>query len=221
MLGLRPNDDQVPGLEPVRHRVEVEESGRHARHPAAVLTPGLDLLEHPREHLAEMHEPATAITLRDGVERLLAAVEDYLGVVSSLVGFRQHAIRDGDDGALVGLLAHDAGVMGDVGGLRESVDERGEVGRTADFVELPRPVERILERHELDRRAGRVQPQCLLEDPAVRLAPEVLRLEQGRDVRKRVFVQQHRAQDGAFRVEGMRHRAFTDRAHTIDSCSAR
>ena len=106
------------------------------------------------------------------------------------------------------LLADDARVVLDVGGVGQPVDERRDIGGAADLVELARARQLFLQRDEVDRIAPLAQLDHLLEDPPVRVAVEVAR---GQDLGgrvERVVVDQDGAEHRPLRLEVMRQRAI-------------
>src|SRR4029453_10684185 len=78
-----------------------------------------------------------------------------------------------------------------------AVDERGDVGGAADLVEIAGTSELLLERDQIDRVAALGQPHHLVEDAPMRVAKEILRVDDFRGEVERVVVQQNRAEDRA------------------------
>ena len=100
--------------------------------------------------------------------------------------------------------------MLDVGGARDTVDERGDVGRPPDLVQVAGPSELLLERHQIDGIAALGQLDHLVEDAAVRVAEEIARVEDlGREV-ERIVVEQDGAEDRPFGFEIVGQRAIGD-----------
>ena len=156
--------------------------------------------------LAHRREPGAHAIFGNRENRLLGFVENQVRLQLGLVGGRQNLVRREDQVAQRRLLAHDARVVLDVGGVGQAVDERGDVGRAADFVELSRAGELFLERDEVDRVSPLAQLDHLLEDPAVRVAVEIARGQDLGGLVERVVVDQDGAEDGSLRFEVMRQR---------------
>ena len=169
------------------------ESRRHAGDELLALVRALDGGEARVRQLPHRGEPGAHAIFGDREDRLLGLVENEIGLLLSLVGGRENLVRRENQIPEGRLLAHDARVVLDVGGMRQTVDERRNVGGPADFVELPRSRELFLERDEVDRVSPLAQLNHLLEDPAVRVAVEVARRQNLRGLVEGVVVDQ----DGA------------------------
>ena len=117
-----------------------------------------------------------------GADAALGDFEDLvLGLVEELVDPRRRVVGGrGDFGRGRGeraqhrLLAHDARVVGDVGGGRDAGGELGDVGRAADRLELAARAQRVGHRDRVDRLIAVRQLGHHAEDLAMRLAVEVV-----------------------------------------------
>ena len=197
-----------PGLEARRHLVEIGEPRRHAGDELLALVRALDRREARVRQLAHRREPGPHAIFGNRENRLLGLVEDEVGLLLGLVGGRKDLVGGEDQIAKRRLLAHDARVVLDVGGMGQAVDERGNVGGAAYFVELSRAGELFLERDEVDRVAPLAQLDHLLEDPAVRVAVEIARVQDLCGLVERVVVDQDRAEHGSLRFEVVRQRSI-------------
>jgi hypothetical protein len=113
-----------------------------------------------------------------------------------------------DQTAKCGLLLDYPRVILDVRGARDTVGERRDVGRAADFVQLPRARQRVLERNEIDRVPPLAERHHLVEDAAVRVAEEVVCVDQLRGLVERLVVDQDCAEDRLFGVQIVREDSF-------------
>ena len=113
------------------------------------------------------------------------------------------------------LLLDDPRVVLDVGRARHAVDERRDVGRPPDTLEHARAAEFFLERHEIDRQAALAERDHLVEDQAMRLAEEVLAVDQLGGLVDRVVAQHDGAEHRALGIEivWQRARRFEDVGH--------
>ena len=102
----------------------------------------------------------------------------------------------------------DARVAVDVGRPRHPVDERGDVGRAANLFELARPREVFLEGDQIDGAAALGERHHLLEDPAMRVAVEIVRLEELGRLVERLVVDENGAQNRALGLEVVWQRAL-------------
>ena len=118
------------------------------------------------------HEAGLDAVVGDREDRALGLVENEVGILIGFVGVRQNLVRREDQVAKRRLLLDDAGVVLDVGGARDAVDERGDVGGAADFVEIADAIERLLQRDQIDRLAALGELDHPLEDAAMRVAEE-------------------------------------------------
>jgi len=158
--------------------------------------------------IAQRDEAVAHFVVGDGEDGVLGLIEDDVRFLFGLVGGGQDLVRREDQVPEGRLLLDDPRVVLDVGRSRNAVHERGDIGRAADLVEIARPPQLLLQRHEIDRVAALGELDHLVEDAAVRVAEEVARVDHFRRVVERVVVQEDGAQDGAFRFEVVRERAF-------------
>ena len=159
----RGDDDQVGALQAAGELVQIGEAGRHADDLAAVLLQVVDLVEEAVEHVAHGDEVFGLPPLRDGENGALGGIERVLGVdplaeadVDDLgAGVDQAAQRRG--------ALDDAGVVLDVDGGGNGVEQAGEVGEPARLVVLPAPLQLVGEGDEV----GRLAPVIEIEDGAI------------------------------------------------------
>ena len=204
----RRDDDEIARLKARRQLVEIGESRRHAGDELLALVRALDRGEARVRQLAHRREPGAHAIFGDRENRLLGLVENEIGLLLRLVGGRKNLVGREDQIPERRLLAHDARVVLDVGGVGQAVDERGNVGGAADFVELSRAGELFLERDEVDRVSPLAQLDHLLEDPAVRVAVEIARGQDLGGLVEGVVVDQDGAEHGSLRLEVVRQRSI-------------
>ena len=183
MLGRAASHDQVGAVQsPSQQLVEVGESGRHRSE--MVVGRGLHgraLLHVAVEHVPDVGEVPGAAPGADAEDCLLGAAQRVVGVGPRLVP------DGGDLSARVYDLAHHGGALDDPGVVLDvhrsghHLDEMGEVGRAADPLEPLVQRQLVGDRHLVDRLAPVEQGKAGLVAPAVLLAVEVARLEEGGD----------------------------------------
>ena len=102
------------------------------------------------------------------------------------------------------LFLDDARVVLDVGRARHAVGEGGDVRRPADFVEVAGARELFLQRDEVDRVAALAEHHHPIEDAAMRVAEEVLGVDQLGGVIERLVVDQDCAEYRFLGIEAVR-----------------
>ena len=208
--GPRGHDHEVGRLQPRGHLVEIGEAGGHAGDELLARVQLLDRLEARLRQVAQRDEAVAHLVVGDREDGVLGLVEDDVGVLFGFVRGRENLVRRENQVPERRLLFDDAGIVLDVGRARHAVDERRDVRRPADFVELARPAQLFLERHQIDRIAALGELHHLVEDAAVCVAEEIGRVDHLGGEIEGVVVEENRAQDGAFRFEIVRQRAFGD-----------
>ena len=167
----------------------------------------LDALDDAGQQLADLREHlAAARALLGDVQDLgLGLVEDFLGAaaervvrgVGDLAGGRRELAQDR-------ALAHDGGVVADVGRRRHVLDQRAEVGEPADVVELLHRGERLGHRHHVGRLAVGDEADDVVVDEPVRFAVEIGVGDHVADAVGGLVVEQQPAQHRLLRLERMR-----------------
>ena len=127
----------------------------------------------------QRHEPAAEAVCRRS-RRSPARPRRGASSASSSASYarRQDLVGGEDQAAKRRLLLDDAGVVLDVGRPRHAVDERGDVGGPADLVQLARcaPSSSFSVTRSIGL-AALAERHHLVEDDAVRLAEEIVRLD--------------------------------------------
>ena len=196
------------GCRPGRHLVEIGEAGRHAGDQLLARVQLLDRVEAALREVAQRDEAVAHLVVGDREDRVLGLIEDEVGLVLAVVGGREDLVGREDQVPERRLLLDDPRVVLDVGRARHAVDERGDVGRAADLVELARPPELLLQRDEIDRVVALRQLDHLVEDAPVRVAEEIVGVDDLGGEVERVVVQQDRAEHRPLGLEIVRQRAF-------------
>ena len=113
------------------------------------------------------------------------------------------------------LALHDPCVLRGMDGRGRLVRQRAEVGSPADGLEVTGPLERLRDRHHVDGLAPLGQVDDHGVDAAVRLAVEVLRLEEVGDLDHRVPVDEDRPEHGLLGFDGLRGQAIDHDAREL------
>ena len=138
----------------------------------------------------------------------LRLVEQQVRLLLRLVRVGEDLVRRVNQTAQRRLLLDDPRVVLDVRRPWHSVGERRHVGRAADLVELARSRQLFLQGDEVDRVAALAQRDHAVEDPTVRVAEEIVRVDQLRRVIECFVADQNRAEDRLLCVEAVRKRTF-------------
>ncbi len=202
----RRDDDQIRGLQPRRHLVEIGEAGRHARDQLLARVQLFDGVETRLREVAQRDEAVADLVVGDREDCVLRFVEDDVGVLLGLVRVGQDLVRREDQVPEGRLLLDDPRVVVDVGRPRDAVDQRGDVRGAADFVDLAGASELLLQRDEIDGVAALDERDHLLENPAMRVAEEIGRVDDLGGEVERVVMQQDGAEDGPLGFEIVRKR---------------
>ena len=208
MLGLPATTTRSPGWKPdvIRSR-----SGGHAgdvRRVVAVVE-RLDPFDDVGEQLADDLEILRAARALFGdVQHLrLGLVEHHLRVAAERV-----ERRFGDFGCRCGelpqdrSLANDVRVMANVRGRRNVLRERAEVGESPDVVEFLRRRKRFRDGDDVGRLAVANQLQDVTVHDAMRIAVEVVRVDDVADLVRGVVVEHQPAEHRLLRLERMRRK---------------
>ncbi len=160
----------------------------------------LDVVDLAVGDAADRHQPAGEGVLGDPEDVLLGALDGLarLAVVERTGG--QDALGGRHQPAFDRLVVDDLGVVDDVGDIGQGVDQRRQIGGAADLFEETLFGELVADRHEVGGLALFVEIDAGLEDDAVALEVELVVPELVDDVEHGAGVEQHRAEDGAFRL---------------------
>ena len=202
--GSRGHDDQVRGMEPRGHPIELREAGLDPGDERLAVGDLLDRLVDRGHQRLDRLEAGPELPPGDLEDLLLDVFQDLLRRVLALVAARHDLVGDLDQAAQRRLLLHDLGVVLDVGRARQPVGQARHVGGPPDALELVGALEGVHERHEVDRAGVVHQVAHPPEDPPVALEIEVLRAHDLQRRVDRLVVEQDRAQDGALRLEVVR-----------------
>ena len=205
--GASRDDDEVALLEARRQRIEVGEAGPYAADLPAV---GVQIVE-PVVRLVEERLKAVEARvdplLADGEELGLRPVDGLLDLGRILVADPGDPPGRADEVSQDRLALDDPGVLDGVdrgGGL---VREAREVGPSTDRLELFAPLERLRDGDDVDWLAALEQLEDRREDRAVRLAVEVRRTQELRDLDDGVAVDEDGAEHGLLGLEALRGQA--------------
>lgn len=165
---------------------------------------GADLLEGGGQHLFQRDGGLPVARARELVDGLLGAIDERLHVADVAVPLGRDALARGDEAPHPPLLVHDARVGGDVAHGGHRVEQLGHVGGSTDLGEALAVAQPRRDGHHVDRRARLGERDHGLVDAAVRLAVEVLGLEQLEHPIERVTLQQHGREHRGLGVEVVR-----------------
>ena len=165
----------------------------------------LDRLETLIGDRLHRHEALAQPVLRDPEDQALRLVQDVVRVLARLVRRRDDPAAGLDQAAQDRLLLDDAGVVLDVGGARNPVEEGGDVRRAADRVELAGARQLLLDRHRIDGARPVRQMVHDLEDLAVLVAVEILFLENLLGAIDGAVLDEDGPENGALGLDAVRH----------------
>src|SRR5690606_10278816 len=184
------------------------EAAGHAGDQAALFLQLLDELISRVDQVAHLHEAGPHAVLGNLEDGPFGLVEQDVGVLLGVVGAREHLGGRLDEPPQRGSLLDDARVVLDVGGTRHAVGQAADVGRPAHVVELARSRQLVLQRDQVDRQAPLRQADHLVEDPPVRVAEEVLGVDDLGRLVEGVVVDQDGAENALLGFEVVRQRAI-------------
>ena len=204
----RGDEDEIGGLQAARQAVEVLEARRQARDAALRLVEHIDALERAHEDALDGLEAIRRLRARHGEDLLLSRIHDALDGLCVLVGGAGDFRRGVDEAAQLGLLLDDLRVVRDIGRRRHDVGDRRDERDAADLLELAVLAQLLGQRDEVDCLVVLGELQHRIVDTAVRLAVEVLRLQDFLCLDNRLFLDHHRAEDRLFRLNVLRRHAL-------------
>ena len=199
--------DEVRGLQARGQRIEIGEAGPDAADLAPVRVQVVEPVERVVEELLEGREPGGEAPLRDRVELRLGPVDRLLDLRGVLVPDPGDPPRGRDQVPQDRLALHDPGVLRREDGRRRLLGQRGEVAAPADRLELAVALERLGDRDDVDRLTALPQVHHDAVDLPVRLAVEVDRAQDVRDLDDGVAVDEEGAEDGLLGLEALRRKA--------------
>ena len=198
------DDDQVRLLQPAGQRVQVREAGADAADLALVLVEIVEPVVRRVEKRLQRGEAADDAPLADAEQLLLRAVDGLADVRRIVVADAGDLARGADQVPQHGLALDDVAVVDGVDRGGRLVDEAGQVRRATDLLQRVVALQRLRDRDDVHRLAALIQLEDGLVDAAVRLAVEVLRAEEVRDLDHRVAVDQQGADNRLLCLDGLR-----------------
>jgi len=166
--------DQIRLLEAAQQLVQFGEAGGHAQEVALVAVQIVDPIDDAVHDLADGGQLSADSALRYVEDQLLGPVDGLVDVVRLFVRERGDLPRDADQPAQGGGAFDDVGIVLDVNGRRDAVDQAGDVGRAPDLLQLVAAFQLVDQGHEIGGLAALLQVEHSLVDPAVFLAVEVI-----------------------------------------------
>ena len=145
--------------------------------------------------------------LRDFEDFVLGLVEEFVDARRCVVGGGGDFGRRRSERAQYRFLAHDARVVGDVGGGRDAGGELGDVSRAADRLELAARAQRVGHRDGVDRLVAVRQLGHHAKDFAMRLAIEVVGVEDFKGLVDGLVLEQDRAEHRLLGLQILRRNA--------------
>ena len=119
----RRDDDQVAGLEPTCHRIEVDKPGRYAGDQPLLLEEQLDLRKALLDQIAHRHEPGLEPILGHRENRTFRLVQDQVRFLVRFVRVDQDLVGRVDQIPQRRLFFDDPRVVLDVGRPRHTVGQ--------------------------------------------------------------------------------------------------
>ena len=198
----RRQDHQIRLLEPAQQFVELGEAGGHAHDIALVPVEVVDAIDHAVHDLADGDQIAADAALRDVEDELLGPVHHLVDIIRLFIGQRGDLPGGADQPAEDGRALDDVGIVLDVDGRGDAVDQRRDVGRAAHLVQDVAPFQLVHQGDEVGRLALLVQVEDRLIDPAVLLPIKIVDLKKRGDLDDRIGIDEQGAKDGllGFRI---------------------
>ena len=166
-----------------------------------------------------MHEGDRGALLGDLEDAALA----FVGELAHLAVLLVAELGDGGGGLdqppRQGLVVDDFGVPGEVRRCGDDLVEQVDELVAADRLERAQRGQLVLDRDAVDRLVLPEQPAHGFEDLAVRVAVELLRLDDLDHVRKRLAVEQDAAEQAALGVEIVRRNAAVGQRDDVGGCA--
>jgi hypothetical protein len=207
----RREHDQVAGLQPRGHRVELVEAGANAGDLLGAvlvqLVDTVDQLDHQLVHALEVLAGARAL-LADAKDPALGVVEDLRDRTALRIECaRRDLVARLDELAQHRALANDLGVAADVRRARHALRQRVEVDEAAAVVGLAEPLQLLEDGDDVGGLAGVDERRDDAVDQPVLEAIEVVLDEQVADAVPRAVVEQEAAEDALLGLCRMRRHA--------------
>ena len=163
---------EIRGLEPGGDVIEIGESARYPGDALAAPGQRLDALHRRPEQLLDAGEVDAARRLPELQNPVLGRVEQLGGRGPPLKRLAHDPRGDLDEPPQERLFAHDAGVILDVGGGGDGVDEERDIVTTTGRLELSAPRQLFRQRQGIDHVPSLGERQHGPEDPPVVLPVE-------------------------------------------------
>ena len=187
------DNDQIGALETCRETVEIGETARHAGDRARPRLELLDPLHGRPDELFDTNELLGTAELRHLEHPVLGVVEHLSRGPVSFVDVLDDSGRGVHQPAQHRLVADDLGVVVDVRGGRDDVDQCRDVLHPAGTIEVAAPAQLVAQRDGIDDVAALGQREHRPEQQAMALLVEHCVVQDLGGLERRILVEQHRA----------------------------
>ena len=194
------HDDEVGRLKSRRDVIEVGEPARNAGDALAALGERFDALHGRPQQLLDPGEIRPPPDLTELQDLVLRGIEQLGGRCVPLERLGDDPGRYLDESAQQRFLPHDAGVVFDIGGRRDRVDQERDVVAAAARLELAAPRELFGEGERVDDIPALGQREHPAEDPAVRFPIEHRVIDDLGRAHHGVRVHHHRRENSLFSI---------------------
>src|SRR6267143_852144 len=192
----RGDDDEIGALEASRVAIQIDESARDPSQRACARLELLDPLHRRPDQLLDPDELLGAPELGHLKDAVLRIVEHFSGGTVALVDVLDDAGGRLDEPAQHRLVAHDPGVVVDVVGGGDDIDERRDVFHPTRAVQAAPARQLIAQRHWIDDVAALGQRQHRAEQQPMPFPVEHRVVQDFSGFERCVLVEHHGAEDG-------------------------
>ena len=159
-------DDQIRLLKTAQQFIQLGEPDGHTEDLVLVPVQIINAIHHIVHHQAHRRQVTPDAPLRHVEDELLGAINHFVDVLSLFIGQGRDLARRADQPAQGGRALHDVGVVLNIDGGRDVVDQRGDVGRAAHLLQQVAPLQLIHQGDKVGRLAALVQVKdCLIDPP--------------------------------------------------------
>ena len=197
----RRQDDQLAGVHPAGHLVQLAEAGADALDPLARIEERVQAALVFVDDLSRSDQPGLDLRLAQLEQRLFGAGQNLRRLLVGVDAAVHQVLRGEDDLAQNRLVLDDADVAFDVERLRQPVVERDEVAQAVAGFELAAGHQFVGQRYAIDLLAALVDLGHAGEDAPVLLHAEVVGVERAGGLNEIGIVQEDGAEDKSFRVQ--------------------
>ena len=213
------DDDEVRPLETCRQLVEIFEAACDTRNRSAAALDLLDPFHRRPQQLFDARESFGAAALVDLEDLVLCFVEQLGGGGARLKSFRHDRSRDFDQPSSERFLTNDLGVILDVGGSWNGVDEKSDVIFATARFERAGPGQLLGQSERIYYIAALGEGEHRAINPPMPLSIEHRVVEEFGSTQNGVRIHEHRRQHRLLRVFGVRRPAILVRV--TDGCCYR